>query len=66
MSILDTSPDLRGYASPEPFARRLLRAKKAYSTRFVAAAIERDPGAFDLITDPARAPRPATSSWPGS
>lgn len=72
MSILDTSPDLRGYAprpavaplraatgarTPDPLVRRLLRAKKAYSTRFVAAAIEEDPGAFDLITDPARAPR---------
>jgi hypothetical protein len=76
MSILDTSPDLRGYAprpvatplrvdaaavaarTPDPLVRRLLRAKKAYSTRFVAAAIEADPGAFDLLTDLARAPRP--------
>jgi hypothetical protein len=73
MSILDTSPDLRGYAphpvvaplraaaagagTSDPLAGRLLRAKKAYSTRFVATAIEEDPGAFDLITDPARAPR---------
>lgn len=75
MSILDTSPDLRGYAprpvatplradaagagarTPDPLVRRLLRAKKAYSTRFVAAAIEQDPGAFGLMTDPARAPR---------
>lgn len=44
--------------APEPLAPRLLRAKKAYSTRFVAAAIERDPAAFDLVTDVARAPRP--------
>jgi hypothetical protein len=44
--------------APEPLVRRLLRAKKAYSTRFVAAAIETDPAAFDLITDPAQAPRP--------
>ena len=74
MSILDTSPDLRGYAprpvvaplrvaatgarTPDPLVRRLLRAKKAYSTRFVAAAIEQDPAAFGLITDSARAPRP--------
>ncbi|WP_165362650.1 DUF1611 domain-containing protein [Promicromonospora panici] len=87
MSILDTSPDLRGHAPRPvavplraaasgagvaadaaarpatarpagPFAPRLLRAKKAYSTRFVAAAIEQDPAAFGLITDPARAPRP--------
>jgi hypothetical protein len=61
MSILDTSPDLRDYTPQYPAAplvRRLLRAKKAYSTRFVAAAIERDPGAFHLVTDPARAPRP--------
>jgi hypothetical protein len=73
MSILDTSPDLRGYAphpvvaplrvaaagagTPDPLVRRLLRAKKAYSTRFVAAAIEQDPGTFDLITDLARAPQ---------
>jgi hypothetical protein len=74
MSILDTLPDLRGQAprpvaqragaaeaaspTPEPLVRRLLRAKKAYSTRFVAAAIERDPAAFGLVTDLARAPRP--------
>jgi hypothetical protein len=92
MSILDTSPDLRGYVprpvavplradgasaspasavgaaalrtadgagwTPDPLVRRLLRAKKAYSTRFVAAAIERDPAAFGLISDPAWAPRP--------
>lgn len=69
MSILDTSLDLRGHAPrpvavplraaavPHPPASRLLRAKKAYSTRFVAAAIERDPAAFGLVTDPARAPR---------
>lgn len=93
MSILDTSPELRGYAprpvavplradaasglvpeagrvpeagtghdvatlTPGPLAPRLLRAKKAYSTRFVAAAIDRNPAAFGLVTDPARAPRP--------
>jgi hypothetical protein len=76
MTILDTSPDLRGYVprpvavplradaaddaapAPDPLVRRLLRAKKAYSTRFVAAAIERDPAAFGLVTDPAWAPRP--------
>ncbi len=44
--------------TPDPFAHRLLRAKKAYSTRFVAAAIEAAPAAFGLITDPAWQPRP--------
>ncbi|MDR7382702.1 DUF1611 domain-containing protein [Promicromonospora iranensis] len=76
MSILDTSPGLRGYAprpvatplradvagvasrTPDPLVRRLLRAKKAYSTRFVAAAIEADPAAFGLVTDLAHPPRP--------
>lgn len=67
MSLLDTSPDLRTDAlrpvavplrAPGPLVSRLLRAKKAYSTRFVSAAIERDPAAFGLVTDPGRAPRP--------
>lgn len=76
MSLLDTTPHLRGYVprpvatplrvdaadvvarTPEPLVRRLLRAKKAYSTRFVATAVEADPGAFDLTFDPSRAPRP--------
>ncbi|MFJ3403380.1 DUF1611 domain-containing protein [Promicromonospora sp. NPDC090134] len=76
MSILETSPELRGLdprpvaaplradaapaavRMPDPAAHRLLRAKKAYSTRFVAAAIEQDPAAFGLVTDPTRAPRP--------
>ncbi|MFI2489694.1 DUF1611 domain-containing protein [Promicromonospora kroppenstedtii] len=44
--------------TPDPATRRLLRAKKAYSTRFVAAAIERDPAAFGLVTDLSGAPRP--------
>ncbi|MFD7021052.1 DUF1611 domain-containing protein [Promicromonospora sukumoe] len=43
---------------PDAAARRVLRAKKAYSTRFVAAAIERDPAAFGLVTDLTGAPRP--------
>src|ERR671911_3161355 len=43
---------------PDPFVRRLLRAKKAYSTRFVAAAINKDPAAFRLIADPALVPLP--------
>ncbi|MEV0892302.1 DUF1611 domain-containing protein [Promicromonospora sp. NPDC050262] len=76
MSILETSPELRGLdprpvatplradaapatvRMPDPAAHRLLRAKKAYSTRFVAAAIEQDPAAFGLDTDLTRAPRP--------
>ncbi|MFD6444402.1 DUF1611 domain-containing protein [Promicromonospora sp. NPDC060204] len=76
MSILETSPELRGLdprpvaaplradaapapvRMPDPAAHRLLRAKKAYSTRFVAAAIEQDPAAFGLVTDLTRAPRP--------
>jgi hypothetical protein len=44
--------------TPDPLVRRLLRAKKAYSTRFVAAAVEAAPAAFDLITDPTHVPRP--------
>src|SRR5690606_19542066 len=57
MSILETSPDLRAYV-PDPAVARLLRAKKAYSTRFVAAAIDQDPAAFGVLTNAERLQRP--------
>ncbi|WP_222844557.1 hypothetical protein [Saccharomonospora sp. CUA-673] len=51
---------------PELSAARLRRAKKAYTTRSVAARIDATRRATRCSTAPTSRPTPVTSSWPGS